>query len=98
MVSVYRIRSGRGSLFSGVSLTNRLIILNVALFFVSWVILSAKGEEFFLNNFALTPSLILSGHNLWTFVTSMFFHGGFFFFFANKVFFFFLRKFLAKII
>ena len=83
---------------SGISVTNKLILINVALFFVSYFLIGFYGEEFFTSNLALTPSLILSGENLWTFLTSMFLHAGFFHIFANMFSLFFIGNLLEKII
>jgi membrane associated rhomboid family serine protease len=65
---------------------------------VGIILLASFGEEFLLNNVALTPSLILSGKSLWTIITSMFMHGGFFHIFANMFSLFFIGGFLEKII
>jgi membrane associated rhomboid family serine protease len=80
------------------SITNKLILINVILFIVSYFIVAVYGVEFFTNNFALTPSLILVGNNLWTFLTSMFLHSGFLHLFANMFSLFFIGNFLEKII
>jgi len=98
MINRYSIYSGRRRFFSGFSVTNQLILINVLLFFVSYLIVGIYGEDFFQNNLALTSSLILSGENLWTFLTSMFLHAGFFHIFANMFSLFFIGNFLEKII
>ncbi|MFQ5531048.1 MAG: rhomboid family intramembrane serine protease [Candidatus Nanoarchaeia archaeon] len=81
----------------GLSLTNQLIILNVFFFIVGIFLLNSFGSDF-LNNIAITPTFILSGKNLWTFITSMFMHGSFFHIFANMFSLFFIGNFLEKII
>lgn len=94
----YRIYNKRRNFLGNFSITNKLIFLNIIFFFISLFILNFYGEEFFLKNFALTPSLILAGENLWTPLTSMFLHGGFFHLFANLFSLFFIGNFLEKII
>ena len=82
----------------GMSITNKLILINILFYFVSLIALSVYGEKFFLDNLALMPSLILSGRNLWTILTSMFLHASFFHIFANMFSLFFIGNFLEKII
>ena len=72
--------------------------LNFVAYFVGTIILSSLGEEFVLNNMALTPALILSGKSLWTFLTSMFMHGSIFHLFANMFSLYFIGRMLEKII
>lgn len=88
----------RGSVIGGLSLTNKLILVNVLAYIFILFVIGIYGEEFFLNNIALTPSLILSGENLWTFITSMFSHVLFFHLFANMFSLFFVGNFLERII
>lgn len=97
MLRVYRV-SDRKSFFGSLSLTNQLIFINVFFYLVSLVILFSFGEEFFLNNFALSPLKIMQGESLWTFLTSMFSHVMFFHIFANMFSLFFIGNFLEKII
>lgn len=97
MAPAYTFGQRRG-FFSGFSLTNQLIFLNVVVYFFSFFILGINDGNFFLNNFALTPSLILQGKSLWTLLTSMFLHGSFFHIFANMFSLFFIGNFLEKII
>lgn len=94
---VYQITKRKGFL-SGLSVATQLIIVNLLLYFVGIFLLSIYGEEFVLNYVALTPSLVLSGKSLWTFLTSMFMHGSFFHIFANMFSLFFIGRFLEKII
>jgi membrane associated rhomboid family serine protease len=84
-------------LFSNLSLTMQLIILNVIIYFFSLILIGIYGEKFFLN-IAITPSLFLSGKTLWTLITSMFFHGSFFHIFANMFSLYFIGGILEKII
>jgi len=86
------------SLFGMFSVTTRLIIANIAFYLTSLFIIFAYGEEFFLRNVALTPSLILAGKSMWTFLTSMFSHVSFFHIFVNMFSLFFVGSFLEKLI
>ena len=97
MIRAYRIPE-RKSFLGGISATNQLIIANVVFYFVSLVAIFSLGEDFFLNNFALTPSAILQGKSLWTLGTSMFSHLLFFHIFANMFSLFFIGNFLEKLI
>jgi len=82
----------------GLSLTVKLIILNVILYLISLLLVAIYGEGFLLNNFALIPSNILSGKALWSILTCMFLHGSFFHLFANMFSLFFIGIFLENII
>ena len=82
MAGIYFSRRRRG-FFESMSLTFKLILINIVFFIVSLFILRIYGEEFFLTNLALTPSLIIQGRSLWTFLTSMFLHGSFLHLFVN---------------
>ena len=92
-----RIYSKMGFL-ENISLTNKLIFFNIIFYVGSLFILATYGEQFFLNNIALTPSLILEGKSLWALLTSMFSHVLFFHIFANMFSLFFIGNFLEKII
>jgi len=96
MTEVYTIN--KKGFLSNLSLTHKLIIINVIIYFAVLILLSLYGEEFVLNNIALTPSLILSGKAIWTFLTSMFMHGSAFHLFANMFSLFFIGKLLEKIL
>src|SRR3989344_4051513 len=97
MIRTYRIPERKG-FFQGTSATTQLIIANIVFYFTSLLIIFTSGEQFFLNNFALTPSAILHGKTLWTLGTSMFSHLLFFHIFANMFSLFFIGNFLEKII
>ncbi len=88
----------RRSFFGSLSVTMKLIIFNVFIYIVSLFVLSLYGESFFSNYLALTPSLILQGNSLWTFITSIFMHASFFHLFANMFSLFFVGGFLERII
>ncbi len=91
-------RQRKRNFLLGFSLTNNLILINVLLYFVSLVVLGIYGESFLVDNFALTPNLVLSGEKVWTLLTSIFLHGSFFHLFANMFSLFFIGNFLEKII
>ena len=71
MTYVYRISPRRKR--KTLSVTTQLIIANLILYIVGLFLFAIYGEEFLLNNIALTPALVLSGQKIWTFLTSMFF-------------------------
>ncbi len=54
------------------SLTNSIIIVNIAVFIVATILLSYNSE--FIHDIALQPASIVQGKYLWTFLTSMFMH------------------------
>ncbi len=93
----YSIYPGRRML-GGMSSTFKLIIVNVIIYFISMILIAVKGSDFFSTSLAITPSLILSGKSLWTFLTSMFMHGSFFHLFANMFSLFFVGGMLERII
>ncbi|MFH1608331.1 MAG: rhomboid family intramembrane serine protease [archaeon] len=98
-MAVYKIYlPKKKSIFNGFGVTINLIVINVILYFVSLVLFGIYGKDFFLNNLALTPSLIIVGKSLWTLFTSMFMHGSFFHLFANMFSLFFIGTFLERII
>jgi len=98
MIRKYSLFPKGSGFFSGLSITNQLILANILFYIISYIIIGVYGNEVFLNNLALTPSLILSGGKIWTFLTSMFLHGGFFHLFANMFSLFFVGNFLERII
>ena len=99
MIRDYRLNPNRkDNFFARLNMTNRLIIANIIFYVVSLSVLAFLGEQFFLDNFAVTPLSVLSGKNLWTLATSMFSHLLFFHVFANMFSLFFIGNFLEKII
>jgi len=94
----YTLYQKRKGFLSSMSITNKLILINILFYFISLILLGFYGEKFFLENIAITPSLIISGENLWTFFTSVFSHIQFFHIFANMFSLFFIGNFLEKII
>ncbi len=86
-------------LFSSLSVTMILILINIIAFIVFLVLLSFyKNPEFLYDFIAIKPSNILQGKYLWTFVTSMFMHGSFFHIFANMFSLFFIGSLVEKIL
>lgn len=91
-----RSKSLLGSIFSLVSYSNRLIALNVFLYFLFFFIGSFTdniGRLIFLY-----PEDIIHGKNLWTLITSVFMHGSVFHLFVNMITLFFLGNFSEQII
>ena len=75
-----------------------LIGINVAVFFVAFILMVILGQGAVLNFIALKPGNILSGNNLWTILTSMFMHGSFFHIFANMLTLLFIGSLVEKIL
>ncbi|PIO07912.1 hypothetical protein COU59_02550 [Candidatus Pacearchaeota archaeon CG10_big_fil_rev_8_21_14_0_10_34_12] len=98
MAMRYSFSPRKRNLISGLSVTNRLIIVNLFFYLVSLLIFKVYGEGFFLRNVALTPSLIIQGKSLWTLITSMFSHLLLFHIFANMFSLFFIGNFLERIV
>jgi membrane associated rhomboid family serine protease len=82
--------------FSNLSLTTRLIIINVFCFILFFVLILTNVLSW--DYIAINPSNILNGLYLWTFLTSMFMHGSFFHLFVNMLSLFFVGSLVEKII
>jgi len=93
----YRTRTRRSasSFFAGMSLTNSIIFVNVAVFLIYWI--AAVFSNSLWSYIFLTPSLLFSGY-FWTLITSMFLHVWVFHLFVNMFSLFFLGNFLERII
>jgi membrane associated rhomboid family serine protease len=78
------------------SLTNILILINVAVFIAVFV--ASFFNQQIINYFSLSPQLVLQGKNIWTIFTSIFMHAGFFHLFVNMMSLFFLGNFLEMLI
>jgi len=78
------------------SATSTLIIINVVFFFIAFPLVVFNNR--LMDSIALTPSMIVQGKALWTFITSMFMHGGVFHLFANMISLMFIGGFLEKLI
>jgi len=79
------------------SITIWIIIINVIVFFLTFIFASVYGEEQIFNYLALNPTLLFSGF-FWTLFTSMFLHGGIGHLLANTVSLFFVGSFVERII
>lgn len=84
------------SIFSNLSVTNWIILVNVVVFIV--VSLVVAQNQNFLDYIALKPSNILQGRNLWTLLTNMFMHASFTHIFVNMVSLLFIGNFVERII
>lgn len=80
------------------SITVRLIILNIVIFLIFGVTSLFTSEEILLEIFALKPANIFSNFYVWTLLTSMFLHANFFHLFVNMFSLFFIGGLLEKII
>ena len=80
----------------------RIIILVNVIFFIAATILGALSNpdcnQTLCRFIALSPSAVLVGRNLWTFLTSMFMHAGFGHLFVNMVSLMFIGNFVEKLI
>lgn len=82
--------------FARQTVTNLLILINVVVFFITLLLLSAN--ELIINYLAVRPDYILTGSYLWTIFTSMFMHAGFFHLFVNMFSLFFIGNLIERII
>jgi membrane associated rhomboid family serine protease len=89
-------KKGFFSFWENLSLTTKLIGINVFTFAVFWILIALKVVP--LDYIALNPSLFLHDHYFWTLLTSMFMHGGFFHLFANMVTLYFFGSLIEKIL
>jgi len=90
----YRRKKG---FFEKLSLTNIIILINIAVFLVIWIGLFFGLEEVVINYFALNASLFFKGY-VWAILTSMFMHVLPFHLFANMVSLFFIGSFIERLI
>ncbi len=94
---VYEITNKRKiSFFEKLSMTTKLIAVNVVLFIVFYILISSKAISW--SDIALTPSLIFSGGYYWTFLTSMFMHAGITHILFNMISLFFVGVLIERII
>jgi len=80
------------------SYTGALIAANVIAFVFVFVLMGIFSDSAVISYVALMPSVILSGSNLWTFVSSMFMHAGLGHLFVNMVSLMFIGSFVEKLI
>jgi membrane associated rhomboid family serine protease len=85
-----------GGFFS--TYTGTIIGVNVVGFILALVLMNSFDETVVVSWIALQPSIVLAGHNLWTFVTSMFMHAGFGHLFVNMISLMFIGGFVEKLI
>lgn len=87
-------RYRRASFFD--SVTNKLILINVILFFIFQIIVVMN--PLLLDYFALKPSNVFQGLALWTLLTSMFVHASLGHLFVNMISLFFVGNFVERLI
>jgi membrane associated rhomboid family serine protease len=92
----YRISKRKIGIFSPISFTFTLILINIFAFILFTILISANVIP--MDFIAIKPSNILQGHYLWTFITSMFMHAGFFHLFANMLSLLFIGSLVEKIL
>lgn len=96
-MAVYQVNPmKKKSFLLGASVTLKLILLNIVLFFIFTLLISKNMQ--FLDYIAIKPSNILQGNYLWTFLTSMFMHGGVFHLFVNMLSLFFVGSLIERIL
>jgi len=84
------------SFFSGLSITNWIIFINLIMYV--FLIIALSINQNFLSYVALNPDNLFSGKYVWTLVTHMFSHVWFFHLFFNMFSLFFIGNFVEKII
>lgn len=92
----YRISERKTGIFSSLSVTSILILINIVTFIFFLILLSSETLSF--DFIAIKPSNILQGNYLWTFITSMFMHAGFFHLFVNMLSLLFIGSFIERIL
>jgi uncharacterized protein len=80
------------------SYTGNIILINVIFFIFALILINYIGEANAISLIALKPSAVLAGHNLWTFITSMFMHANLTHLFVNMISLMFLGGFVEKLI
>ncbi len=78
--------------------TGTLIIANIVAFVLVFILMSIFNDSVVISYVALMPSVILSGNNLWTFISSMFMHAGIGHLFVNMISLMFIGSFVEKLI
>jgi len=96
MARYYKISERNTGIFSSLSVTSILILINIMAFVFFLILLSSK--TFSLDIIAIKPSNILHGNYLWTFITSIFIHAGFFHLFVNMLSLFFIGSLVERIL
>src|SRR3990167_10601452 len=96
MARFYRVSERKTGIFSFLSVTSILILINIMAFILFYILIGTKITP--LDFIAIKPSNILHGNYLWTFITSMFMHAGFFHLFVNMLSLLLVGSFIEKII
>ena len=78
--------------------TGMIIAANVLFFIGALVLMNSIGELKAFSFIALMPAAVLTGHNLWTFITSMFMHANFTHLFVNMISLMFIGCFVEKLV
>ena len=78
--------------------TGQIIFANVVAFLFFLILINSSDMDSVVSLLALKPSIILSGQNLWTFITSMFLHAGLGHLFVNMFSLMFIGSFVEKLI
>ena len=101
MARYYKIPERNKGIFSSLSVTSILLLLNVIVFIIALLFGALNNpncDETICKFIALKPSNILQGNYLWTFITSMFMHAGFFHLFVNMLSLFFIGSLVERIL
>ena len=93
---VYQISSEKKGGWESLSLTVRILLINVLFFIVSRILVSLNLIS--LDYFALNPANILHSFFVWTFLTSMFMHANIFHLFVNMLSLLFVGTFVEKLL
>lgn len=83
MARHYRISERKIGIFSSLSVTFILILINIIAFILFFILIGTGTIS--LDFVAIKPSNIFQGNYPWTFITSMFMHAGFFHIFVNML-------------
>jgi len=78
--------------------TGMIIAANVVFFIGALVLINSIGDINAFSFIALMPATVLGGHNLWTFLTSMFMHAGFGHLLVNMISLMFIGSFVEKLV
>ena len=94
---VYQIYSDKKrKLWESLSVTNKLIAINVLSFLIFWILIYLKVLP--MSYVTLNPGVIFNKFYFWTFLTSMFLHAGVFHLLVNMISLFFVGSFIERIL
>lgn len=93
----------RNNLFNSLSITTKLVILNIVFFIGFYILLSLIGATpenyaLLLRNTAIQPMSILGGSKIWTIITHMFMHANISHLFVNMLSLMFIGNFVEKLL